>query len=285
MANSEQNSTKEGSLWERLYQIKHDDPHLNENTWFIAQPCKHYRLFGQEILITQPSSTFWVYLLGILTTALGCYLLVEHEGQISRGLWGVSLILWGIGALLAGTSYQAFGYQIKCDGRPEVVWTSWWEVIYLIFQQVSVSVMLVAVAYSCLPDGGQKFAIIAATVVSILYITMVFYGALKPIKSLITFELMVHICTPFIVFMLLLNTWRYWQFSSTLDLALIGNWLGLIATMVLYEKYMSLGVSEKLWAKGRWFSENDVLHVALIAWVFYLSVVLEPLIVNITAYQ
>lgn len=281
MTSSEQNSVEDGSLWTRLYHIKHNDPNLNESTWFTVQPCKRYRLFGQAILITQPSSTFWVYLLGILTTVLGGYLLVDHEGQISRGLWGVSLVFWGIGGLLAGTSYQAFAYQLKCEGRPEVVWTSWWEVIYLILQQVSMSVMLIAVAYSCLPAGGQKIAIVLATLVSLIYSAMVFYGAFKPLKSLITFELMVHICTPLVLFMLLLNTWRYWQYSTALDLALIGNWLGLIVTMALYENYMSRGFSEKLWAKGYWFSENDVLHVALIAWVFYLSLVLEPLISDI----
>ena len=93
---------------------------------------------------------------------------------------------------------------------------------------------------------------------------------------------MVHVCTPLMLFMLGLNVWRYCQFSQQLDLALIGVWLGLIITMILYNKYSSLGLTETLWKKGRWFSENDVLHVVLIIWLIYLAVVVEPLVWDLT---
>ena len=56
------------------------------------------------------------------------------------------MLLGGLAALAAGTSYQAFGYQIKCVGQETCAWTSWWEVIYLMFQQVSMDAMLVAIA-------------------------------------------------------------------------------------------------------------------------------------------
>lgn len=266
------------SVWTRLYKIKHDDPKLNKETWFTVQPCAVLSLFGRSVVITQPSSTFWVYLLGVLTTVLGIWFYHSAAGHVSRALWGVSLVFWGVGALVAGTSYQAFGYQLKCAGRDRVVWTSWWEVIYLLLQQYSVSLMLVAVAYSCLPIEAEKASVVVALTVSFAYTFCVAFGAFKPIKALITFELMVHVCTPLIIFMLSLNVWRYYQFLQQLDLALIGVWLGLIITMVLYHKYSSLGLTEKLWKKGRWFSENDVLHVALIIWVIYLAVVLEPLV-------
>jgi hypothetical protein len=196
-------------------------------------------------------------------------------------LWGISLILWGVGALLAGTSYQAFGYQLKCENRPKVVWTSWWEVIYLIFQQVSVSVMLVAVAYSCLGEVGQTVSIAVAVLVSIIYTLLVGYGAFKPVKGLITFELMVHFCTPIIVFLVGLNVRRYWQLGQTIDLALLGVWFGLIVTMVLFNAYMAAGFTQKLWQQGRWFSENDVLHVALIVWIAYIAFVVAPHIVDL----
>ncbi|RVU86473.1 hypothetical protein EOL70_03230 [Leucothrix sargassi] len=279
---SSTNTTQQAeSIWQRLFRIKHDDPNLNEQTWSEVQPCETYRLFGKDVFITQPSSSFWVYLLGIMTTILGVFFLVDDQAQMSRSLWGVSLILWGVGALIAGTSYQAFGYQLKCKGRPRAVWTSWWEVVYLVFQQVSINVMLVAVAYSCLGELGQTISIIIASLVSVAYTLMVAYGAFKPMKTLITFEMMVHACTPFIVFFIALNGWRYWQDGQALDLALLGTWFGLILTMWLFEKYMAAGITEKLWKEGKWFSENDVLHVALIIWVLYLAIVLEPLVVDL----
>ena len=182
---------------------------------------------------------------------------------------------------MAGTSYQAFGYQLKCAGRDRVVWTSWWEVVYLLLQQYSVSLMLVAVAYSCLPIEAQEISIVVALSVSLAYTLCVAFGAFKPIKALITFELMVHVCTPLMLFMLGLNVWRYYQLSLPLDLALIGVWLGLIITMVLYNKYSSLGLTDALWKEERWFSENDVLHVVLIIWVIYLAVVLEPRVLDL----
>ena len=266
------------SIWQRLYSIKSDDPDLKPDNWCSVQPCKTYTIFGAKVLITQPSSTFWVYLLGLITCLLGIYFITTESDQISRLLWGWSLILWGIGALLAGTSYQAFGYQLKCKGREEVAWTSWWEVVYLVFQQLSVSIMLLAIAYSGLSETGRLIAIFAAALSSTIYTALVVYGAFKPVKALITFELMVHFCTPFIVFCIALNGWRYWQFGQTLDLALLGSNLALVLTMYLYEKYMALGITNTLWKKGTWFSENDVLHVALIAWIIYLAVVVEPLV-------
>lgn len=266
------------SIWTRLFTLLHDDTSLTDATWRTVQPCKEYRLFDHNILITQPSSSFWVYLLGILTTLVGVYFWTTDGAELSRTLWGVSLMLWGVGALVAGTSYQAFGYHLKCRGRPKVVWTSWWEVIYLILQQLSVNVMLVAVAYSCLPEKGITVSVVVAWLVSIIYTLMVFYGAFKPVKSLITFELMVHFCTPIIVFFIGLNSWRYFQYGEMLDLALLGTWLGLILTMWLYWQYYYSGYSHQLWAKGRWLTENDVLHVALLIWMIYIGLVLAPLV-------
>lgn len=279
---SPQKAHETQSIWGRLFTIEHDDPKLSIDTWTKVQPCRSYSLLGKELFITQPSSSFWVYLLGVLTTLVGLYFLATDAQQVSRLLWGVSLILWGVGAVIAGTSYQAFGYQLKCAGRPKVAWTSWWEVIYLIFQQVSINVMLVAVAYSCLSELGQSISIWVAVLVSIAYSIMVFYGAFKPVKSLITFELMVHFCTPFILFFIGLNGWRFWQLGTALDLALLGTWFGLIVTMWLYWQYYFAGYTEKLWAKGRWFSENDVLHVALIVWVIYIGLIVAPLVTDIS---
>ncbi|MDC7219453.1 MAG: hypothetical protein PQJ59_05895 [Spirochaetales bacterium] len=268
--------SKEG-LFHRLNTILHEDSRLNSETWFDVQPCKIYRIFGKSLVITQPSSSFWVYLLGILTTLQGVKFLASAGAEMSRTLWGWSLILWGVGALIAGTSYQAFGYQIKCAGRERVVWTSWWEIIYLILQQLSINVMFVGVVYSRL-SRYFSVAVFLALLVSVFYITMVLNGAFKPIKKLITYELMVKFCTPFVFVCILLNLVLLIKSYNSLDGALLGVWFGLIFIDRLYWWYYKKGYSEKLWSRKRWFTENDVLHVTLILWVAYIAFVVEPLI-------
>jgi hypothetical protein len=257
-------------LFSRLQSIPQEDPTLTPENWCQAQPCAHIRIGAREIRITQPQSTFWVYLLGILTIGAGLYFFQIAQGDNARWWWGMALLLWGIGALLAGTSYQAFGYQIKCAGRPVCAWTSWWEVVYLMFQQVSVNGLLVALAYSSTTGVVQRILLDYALASSVIYVILALVGGLVPIKSLITFEGMVWVSTPAFVIFCLVNGWRYLRFGEAADLALLGGWIILLVTMLAYWLYMRLGISRRLWARGIWFSENDVLHVLLIGWVIYL---------------
>ena len=41
-----------------------------------------------------------------------------------------------------------------------------------------------------------------------------------------------------------------------------------------YYAYLSLGYTQILWDQGIWFSENDVLHLLVAAWVAYVGWVL-----------
>ena len=63
---------------------------------------------GKTVYITQPSSSFFVHLLGVLMIAAGIYFAVKAQGQRSRLNLGIGLIFWGISAVLAGLSYQTF---------------------------------------------------------------------------------------------------------------------------------------------------------------------------------
>jgi hypothetical protein len=271
------------TAFDRLNSIPSTDPELTPENWREIQPCVTFKLGSKDIILTQPTSTFFVYLLGLLTLGVGLKFLHLQGEEESRLWWGISLILWGVGALLAGTSYQAFGYHIKCKGREVCVWTSWWEVIYLIFQQISIDALLVATALSCTQGKLQIVLISFALFCAVGYSIMTFIGGLIPVKPLITFEWMVWISSPAFLINCILNGWRYYKFSSSMDLALLGAWAGLFFTMLAYWLYNKLGITQKLWAKRIWFSQNDVLHIGLILWVVYLAAVVSNRVLDYPA--
>lgn len=63
------------------------------------------------------------------------------------------------------------------------------------------------------------------------------------------------------------------QPSTTAIVYLLGVWGWLIVTIAAYFLYYISDAAENLWARGMWFTENDVLHVGLIIWMVYLSVI------------
>lgn len=259
------------SVFGRLESIPHDDPDLTPENWCMKQPCMKIRIAGKELVISQPLSSFWVYFLGFFTIGVSLYFFSLLDGEKSRLWWGISLLLWGLGALLAGTSYQAFGYEIKCAGKQVCSWTSWWEVVYLMCQQVSINAMLIAVAYSCTHGIFQIVLLCYAISSSLVYVSLVCMGGLLPLKPLITFEFMLWASSPVFFFFCFFNAWRYYMFGETIDLVLLGSWSILLLTMMAYWVYDKQGISKKLWGKRIWFSENDILHLLLILWMAYIA--------------
>jgi hypothetical protein len=235
---------------------------------------------SRDIILVQPSSTVIVYFLGILTIGAGLYFLRIRADHRSRLWWGIALLLWGAGALFAGTSYQAFSYQIKCAGREYCIWTSWWEVVYLVLSVASVDAMMMATAYCCTVRSWRKVLSVYALVNAALYVTIVLTGAIVPVKFLISFEMLIFFAAPNILILFLLNSWRYHELEGGMDLALLGTWTWLGITIGAYHLYLELGIAQKLWAQGIWFSENDVLHIGLIIWMIYIALIVAARVVD-----
>lgn len=245
-------------------------PPQTPETWLQIQPSIELQLGASSLRIVQPSTSAIVYLLGLVTQGAGLYFLRIRQGQRSRTWWGIALLLWGLGALLAGTSYEAFSYQIKCAGREACIWTSWWEIIYLLLSVASVDAMLLAQAHCC--AGGRLRRLLSGYALANfgVYLALVLVGAFVPVKFLISFELLILVCAPTILIFLVHNGWRYARQRKPLDLALLGAWGWLVLTIAAYFGYYLAGWTQELWARGIWFSENDVLHIGLIAWMLYL---------------
>jgi len=268
------------SAFKRLKSLRCTEPALTPENWSEFQPCMTIRFASRDVILSQPSSTLFVYSLGILMIGVGLNFLWLRGDQVSRSWWGISLLLWGIGVILAGTSYQAFGYHIKCAGQETCAWTSWWEVIYLMLSVASVDAMMAAGAYCCIEGKWRKGMPLYALAHVALYSVIVLVGALVPIKLLISFELLLVVAAPNILLLLGLNGWRYYKLKDPMDLALLGTWLWLGVTLCVYFIYLVLDVSQAFWAQGVWFSENDVLHIGLILWMIYVGLVVAKRVVD-----
>lgn len=245
-------------------------PPQTPETWLKIQPYTQLQIGANTVLLVQPTTTAIVYLLGLVTFGAGVFFLQTRKNHWSRTWWGIALLLWGAGALLAGTSYEAFSYQIKCAGRAACVWTSGWEIGYLLLSVASVDAMLIAVAYSCTTGKWRRIIIRVALANMALYLAMVIIGTLIPVPFLISFELLILVAAPNILIFLVLNGWRYSKYRQSLDLALLGTWGWLILTIGAYFLYYLSGLTNRLWQQAIWFSENDVLHIGLILWMVYI---------------
>lgn len=252
------------------------DPPQTPETWLAIQPVVRIPVAGQELILVQPSTSAIVFLLGFVAIGVGLYFLRIRDGQTSRGWWGVALLLWGVGALLAGVSYEAFSYQIKCAGRSACVWTSGWELAYLVLSVASIDAMVMAQAHSCASGRLRKALSLYALINFALYVAAVAIGALVPVKFLISFELLILAAAPSILIFFVLNGWRYTKLRTSMDLALLGAWVWLALTIGAYFIYYLSGLTQALWAQGRWFSENDVLHIGLLLWMLYLALAVAP---------
>ena len=245
-------------------------PSIKSEEWCDNQPCVQIELFSTVFIVVQPSSTFIVYFLGILTVLIGAYLLKVGRKQKFVAWWGIALLLWGLGAIFAGTSYQAFSYEIKCAGRAFCIWTSWWEVMYLIFWVGSVDAMMIAQTNLTPERTHYTVMRLYATINFLVYVLIVVIGSVIPITILISFELMVLFLAPSIMIFILFNLKRRRRLKQPIDLYLLRIWVFLIIIMGTYFLYFMTNVTEILWEHDIWFSANDVLHIGLILWMLYI---------------
>jgi len=244
-------------------------PQTTPQQWCEAMPC--VEIFSTGIVLDQPLSTLLVYFLGGVWFWAAWRFRTSKDDQRSRQWWSISLVLGGIGAVVAGTSYQAFGYELKCSGREFCSWTSWWEIAYMVIQVACYNAMALAVAFSCTSGRWHRLFIGYALLNSLVHFSVIVIGVITVNRLMLSFEMAQYFITPTLIIFIVLNTARYLKLRQPMDLALLISWLLLIATSVAYSIYMSAGYTQQLWEQGIWFSENDVLHVGVMVWLVYLG--------------
>jgi hypothetical protein len=144
------------------------------------------------------------------------------------------------------------------------------EVIYLILQQLSINVIFVAAAFTSANGYMRSTMVITAIVLSVCYVTLTIWAAFKPQKRFLTFEWMSWVSLFPVLWMFFLHIWQGFKTASDIEWSYAGIWAGLFASIFAYGLYIKLGITEWLWRRKFWFSENDVLHVTLIIWMLYL---------------
>lgn len=234
---------------------------------------KPYIEVGNVVWIV-PSSTIIVYLLGMITILIGFKL--NKFNDTYKKYWGVSLILWGIGTILAGTSYQGLGYELKCSGEGLCLFTSWFELSYLYITALSITVMGYAVSIKSL---NRKHYSKYNRIISIGFIAYSFslvLGVLLEIRLLVTYEWFLIFFLPYFISFMIINTNNNRVSKNKLDTGLMKVWILMLIVNTLYFAYYYSGIGETLYSKYNiWFSANDVLHVGLIPWMIYIYFIIK----------
>jgi hypothetical protein len=240
--------------------------------WLAAHPHLPVRVGQAAFILCEPSSTVFVYALGVVLAVAGFLVLRKRGTGRSRLLWGIAFLVWAAATFSAGTSYQAFAWQIKGAGRELFLWTSWWEIAYLILFVASMNLIAAAVSVSSASGKARRRLVAYASANTAAYLCAVLVGALAPLRFLASFECMLLFVAPTFILLFVVNAARYAATRRRLELGLVVSWLLLLAVVVAYFAYYLSGRAEALWAKGVWFNANDVLHIGLILWVLHFLV-------------
>ena len=217
-----------------------------------------------NLIIQQPTSTFFIFLLSFITVELGVYYLKNKNSQFNTWL-GINFIFWGIGAFLAGLSYQAFGYYLKCTYLEYCTFTNWVELLYMTFTVLRINALLVA--YSNLVDSLKVKKILQNFAISSVIIYSLFQGLgiILPNQFMISYEGMLLFLSPNIMIMMWIN---YKNLSNSLHKKLWNIWLIFLGINIAYFVALFSQQGAFLYSNFNiWFNENDTLHVLLIIWM------------------
>lgn len=254
----------------------------NTPTEFLSkQHWMEVSLADSSFILSQPSSSIFVYFLSFLYLYVGYKFWRDLQNQKSRYWWAMGFFLTGVAAILAGTSYQALGYELKCTGREFCRWTTWWEINYEILQNAGMNGFLAAAAYTSARGRFRNILLGYAILNTIIYSGLVLYGAIVPIQFLVSFEFLELSCLPAVVFFLISSAYGYFTQKDKMNFHLLMTWILLVAVMIAYVISLESDITSFFWKQGVWFTENDVLHVGLIFWVYYIFKTLPSRVMDI----
>ena len=253
------------------------EPKMTPQEFLNLRP---YSTLKNGMIIIEPSSSFFVFLLAFITFIIGIVFLVKHKNQMSRKLWGWGMIFWGISAASAGLSYQSFGYELKARGQDFVLYTSWPEIIYMILAFYSIAFLAAAAGYISLNEREKRIKLnIFCTAYSLFYTIIMCIGVFTGNRALMSYNvfLVFNLVSFGILFVLAIIHYIKHKDVLNRNVVIIGILMAVVN--ILYFVYLMAGTGEMLWDKFNiYFTANDVLHIALIIWMILQTALLyKPL--------
>lgn len=256
-------------------------PLITPEEFLSEMPYLEFSLFGNTVILIQPSSTFFVYLLGVIMILIGIYFVLKKEIHAFNYYFGVGMILWGISALVAGSSYQAFGYELKCRNQDYCLFTSNFELVYLLITAYSINFLVVATGHITLDYKPRQWLVRFAIVDSLLYFLYLLIGSIIPIQFLISYEGFILFIGLNFILMFILNIHRYLKNKEAINHDFIIIWLGFLFVNVAYFAYLFSGIADDLYTNSNiWFNANDVLHILLMLWSILIFLLLRNKLIS-----
>lgn len=247
------------SLFSRVDQIELLPP-IDFVTYLESMPY-HY-IASLNVYFQQPFSSYLVFALGFVIIYIGVVYL-KHKSFIAHWL-GINFIFWGLGALVAGISYQAFGAHLKCELYASCRFTHGVELFYMSLTVISINAMLIA--YSRFHTNPIMIKLQNVALISVFTYTLLQgVGMIIPIKFLLTYEFMLIFLSINIIIMMLTD---YKRRHILLHRKLFTWWLVFLLVNIAYFVALFSGYASGLYQQtGIWFNENDVLHLLLLLWM------------------
>jgi len=243
------------------------EPLTTPEQWLKSRPY----IDVNGLIVNEPLGTFLVFLLAVFWILAGIFFLRKIDGQKSRFWFGISLVLGGIGAFQAGISFQAFSFLLKCANRDFCLLTNGLEVGYSLTQALSVSAMTASVAFALTKNILKKAILFYSVFNALVYLIITIIGVTQPNKILLSFEVLMLFALPGILLVIFLSASKYLKNKGQLELSLSVAGVLMILVQVAYFSYYAAGITQILYREGTglYFSENDILHVGMILWLWY----------------
>jgi hypothetical protein len=135
--------------------------------------------------------------------------------------------------------------------------------------------MLISVAYACTTDRLRRGLVIFAGLNAVAYAIVTVIGVLTPSAVLLSFAVLMLFAVPGILIVIVVAGRRYRSTRDPMDRSLVVAAVLQVLVQIAYFAYYAAGITAVLWDDGAgfYFSENDVLHIGMILWLWYVVAV------------
>lgn len=247
------------SLWSKVDRIALTPP-INYDQYIASMPFIY--LSNVNLYFQQPFSSILVFAMGLVIIYIG-WVYVKHSNFVTIWL-GINFFFWGLGAIVAGISYQAFGADLKCALYDSCRFTHLVELFYMSLTVISINALLIAYSGFHASKTAQRLQSLALFSVG-AYSLLQGIGMVVPVKFLLTYEFMLIFLSVNIVIMMWTD---YTQRSSEVHKRLFIWWIVFLFVNLAYFIALFSGYAAPLYqTTGIWFNENDVLHLFLLLWM------------------